>query len=42
MKFCVESKPRKPWLAPYRVTMFADDKSGFQPEEVFAVLELVE
>ncbi len=41
MKFCVELEPREPWLAPFSVTMFADDNKGLLPEEVFALRELM-
>jgi hypothetical protein len=41
MKFCVESEPREPWLAPYSVTLFADDKTGLLPGEVFPIRELM-
>jgi hypothetical protein len=41
MKFSIESKPRERWMAPFRVTLYADDKSGLLPEEVSAVLELL-
>jgi hypothetical protein len=41
MKFCVESQRQKPWLAPYSVTLFADDKTGLRPEDVFPIRELM-
>jgi hypothetical protein len=41
MKFSIESKPQERWMAPFRVTLYADDKSGLLPEEVFSVLELL-
>lgn len=41
MKFCVESKPREPWLAPFAVTMFADDRTGLVPADVFPLRELM-
>jgi hypothetical protein len=41
MKFCIESWPRVGWIAPYRVTLYADDATGLSPEEVFGVLELL-
>jgi hypothetical protein len=41
MKFVVESKRREPWLPAYRVTLFADDRTGLLPEELFAVLEVI-
>ena len=41
MKFCVASEPREPWLAGYSVTLFADDKTGLLPDEVFPIRELM-
>jgi hypothetical protein len=41
MKFCVESNPREPWLAPYSVSIFADDETGLLPDEVFSLRELM-
>jgi hypothetical protein len=41
MKFCVEMEPREPWLALFSVTLFADDKTGLLPDEVFAIRELM-
>jgi hypothetical protein len=39
MRFCVEWKRLEAWLAPFRITMFADDATGLLPDEVFGVLE---
>lgn len=41
MKFLVESKRREGWLPAYRVTLFADDRTGLLPEQLFAVLEVI-
>ena len=41
MKFLVESKRREPWLPAYRITLFADDRTGLLPEQLFAVLEVI-
>ncbi|HXP78853.1 MAG TPA: hypothetical protein VN976_03025 [Verrucomicrobiae bacterium] len=41
MKFCVELEPREPYLAPYSVSLFADDNTGLLPEEVLALRELM-
>jgi len=41
MQFCIESKPREPWIPPFRITLVADDQTGLLPEEVFGVLELL-
>jgi hypothetical protein len=41
MKFCIESQRRVGWIAPYRVTLIADDKIGLLPGQVFSVLELL-
>ncbi len=41
MEFCIESKPREPWIPPFRITLVADDLTGLLPQEVFAVLELL-
>lgn len=40
MKFCVESERREGWLAPYSITLFADDRTGLLPQEVFSILEV--
>ena len=42
MKFCVESNPREAWLASYSVSMFADDRTGLLPDEVFPIRELMQ
>ena len=39
MKFLLESERREPWLPPYRLTLYADDRSGLLSDEVFGVLE---
>jgi hypothetical protein len=41
MKMLIESEPREAWLPPYRVTLYADDRTGLLPDEVFAVLEVL-
>jgi len=41
MKFAIESEAQKPWLAPYRLTLIAEDRTGLLPSEVFSVLELL-
>jgi hypothetical protein len=41
MKFYVESDRREGWLAPYSVTLIADDRTGLLPEEVLAILEVM-
>src|SRR5271168_3606392 len=41
MKFLVESDRREAWLPPYRVTLYADDRTGLVPDEVFSVLEVL-
>jgi hypothetical protein len=41
MQFYVESDRREGWLAPYSVTLIADDRTGLLPEEVFAILEVI-
>jgi hypothetical protein len=40
-KFLVESKRREAWLRPYRVTLYADDRTGLLPHEVFSVVEVL-
>jgi hypothetical protein len=40
-KLAIESEPVERWLAPFRLTLFADDATGLLPNEVFGVLELV-
>lgn len=39
MQFYVESAPQKCWLAPYSVTLIADDQTGLLPPEVVAIVE---
>jgi hypothetical protein len=41
MKFLVESDRREAWLPPYRLTLYADDRTGLLPNEVFGVLEVL-
>ena len=41
MQFYVESERQEGWLAPYSVTLIADDRTGLLPEEVFAILEVI-
>jgi hypothetical protein len=41
MKVLIESERREAWLPPYRVTMYADDRTGLLPTEVFSVLEVL-
>jgi hypothetical protein len=41
MKFLLESQRREAWLPPYRLTLYADDKTGLLPDEVFSVLEVL-
>src|SRR5579862_2501515 len=40
MKFCVHSEPLDYWLAPYRLTLYADDTVGLLPSELFSILEV--
>lgn len=41
MKFLIESERREAWLPPYRLTLYADDRFGLLPDEVFSVLEVL-
>jgi hypothetical protein len=41
MQFYVESDRQEGWLAPYSITLVADDRTGLLPEEVFAILEVM-
>ena len=42
MKFVIESKLRKPFMPqPYRITLYADDRTGLLMEEVFSILEVL-
>jgi len=41
MKFAIECEPLHPWIAPYRLTLIADDRSGLGPREVFRIIELL-
>jgi hypothetical protein len=41
MKLCVESERRESWLPPYRLTLYADDRTGLLHEEVLGVLEVL-
>jgi hypothetical protein len=42
MKLLLESERREAWLPPYRVTLYADDRTGLLPDEVFGVLEVLQ
>jgi hypothetical protein len=42
MKLLLESERRERWLPRYRLTLYADDRTGLLPAEVFSVLEVVE
>lgn len=42
MKFCVESEPRESWLAPYHVSVFADDRLGLSTSDLFPIREIME
>ncbi len=37
----MESERREAWLPPYRLTLYADDRTGLLPDEVFSVLEVL-
>jgi hypothetical protein len=41
MKFLIESARREAWLPPYRLTLYADDRTGLLPDEVFGILEVL-
>jgi hypothetical protein len=41
MKFKIESRRREPWMPLYRITLYADDRVGLLPEQLFAVLEVI-
>jgi hypothetical protein len=41
MKLLLESERREAWLPPYRLTLYADDRTGLLPDEVFSVLEVL-
>jgi len=41
MQFYIESDRTEGWLAPYSVTLIADDRTGLLPEEVLAILEVM-
>jgi hypothetical protein len=41
MKLLVESARREAWLPPYRLTLYADDRTGLSRDEVFSVLEVL-
>jgi hypothetical protein len=41
MKFVIESERREAWLPRYRITMYADDRTGLSPDDVFSLLELL-
>lgn len=41
MKLLLECERREAWLPPYRLTLYADDRTGLLPDEVFRVLEVL-
>lgn len=41
MKFLIESERREPWLPEYRLTLYADDRTGLLPADVFSILEVL-
>jgi hypothetical protein len=41
MKFCVDSERLEEFLAPYRVTLYADDRTGLLPGEVLSILQVM-
>jgi hypothetical protein len=41
MRVLVESERVKPYLAPYRVTLYADDLTGLLPAQVLGLLEVM-
>lgn len=41
MKICLESKRQQPWLAKYRISFYADDRTGLLRTIVLSVLELL-
>lgn len=41
MKICVESKCQGPWLAKYRISFYADDRTGLVAAILLSVLELM-
>jgi hypothetical protein len=41
MKVLIESEPSEAWLPRYRATLYADDRTGLLPSEVFSVLEVL-
>jgi hypothetical protein len=41
MKLKIESRRREPWMPLYRITLYADDRVGLLPEQLFAVLEVI-
>jgi hypothetical protein len=40
-ELCIESKPRETWIAPFRITLYADDRTGLLPDDVLGALELL-
>jgi hypothetical protein len=40
-RLCVESDRQAFWLAPYRVTIYADDRTGLLVDQVLEILELM-
>ena len=41
MKLLLECERREAWLPPYRLTLYADDRTGLLPDEVFGILEVL-
>jgi hypothetical protein len=41
MRICVESKRQEAWLAKYRISFYADDRTGLLAAVLFSVLELM-
>lgn len=41
MRFCLYSRPVHGYLAQYKVVLYADDRTGLLPSEVFGVLEVM-
>lgn len=41
MKLLLESERREQWLPPYRLTFYADDRTGLLPDQMFGILEVL-
>lgn len=41
MKACLYSEPIHGWLSPFKIVMYADDKTGLLPGGVFSLLEVM-